>query len=109
MSCKSCCAECRSEAYWCCKDQWKCNRVRRKMCIHYKKEMKMFKNITIMGLVIVILLLLISGNINLPNVSSIKCGSIENKLLNVVQQIEADKQREQAMIKVNEIVEILKQ
>lgn len=107
MSCKSCCAECRSEAYWNCKNQSRCNRVRRKMCEHYKKEMKMFKNLTIMGLVIVILMLLTSGNIALPRVKTVQYGSIENKLLSVVRQIEADKQREQAMVKVNEIIEIL--
>lgn len=65
MSCKSCCAECRSEAYWCCGNEWKCNRVRRKMCVHYKKEMRMFKNTIILILSVILLIVICNGTFDL--------------------------------------------
>lgn len=106
MGCRSCCAECQTY-YECCKNL-RCNRVRRQMCYHYKKEIKVFKNIIITVLAAIILLMVSSGAIKFDfpqHGNRTSSDVVERKLIEAIKLNEESKELLRRIEKAKELRE----
>ncbi len=110
----NCCSDCKQ--YWGCGCPKQCNRVRRKMCRYYEGDVRMFKNITILILAVLLLIVICNSTLDFsftlpsrskPVIKNPQIKQAEQKIMDAARIIEQLKDDEILREKVKGILEQL--